>query len=426
MIKQWTGIILAAGKGKRMGGLKKVMQPLASLPMLGHVINNLVAAKPAKIILVLAPNDEGAAAFARTLNPKIEIVIQTQAKGTAAAVKLALPKVKTPRVLVAYGDTPLVQSDTYRKLARNKSALTLAGFEGNKKGYGRILMEKNKIVGIQEDDQEGGGKKSLGSGLLNAGLMAFDVKTYKPHIARLKNNNPKKEFYLTDLAAIGSNKALVLCKEAELLGANTLEELATLEKVYQEKKRQEMLRKGVYMAAPETVFFAWDTTIGKGTRLAPNIVFGAGVKIAPNVEIKSFCHIEGAQIGAQAVIGPYARLRPETELGKGVHIGNFVEVKKSQLGAGVKANHLTYLGDSDIGADANIGAGTITCNYDGRNKHKTIIGAGAFIGSNSALVAPIKISKGAYIGSGSVITKDVPAKTLVVARAQQKTIRKLK
>ena len=422
MKKKWTGIVLAAGAGKRMGGGQKVMQLLAGLPMLGHVLNALSAAGADEIILVLSPKAEETNAFALALMPNIKIVRQPKPKGTADAVRIAMEKASNERLVVAYGDTPLVLPKTFRKLAASKTDLTLTGFKGNKKGYGRILFDKRAIVGIQEDD----GKTALGEGYLNGGLMALSRKKHKAQMGKLKNNNPKKEFYLTDLAFLPSSKTFIECDEEELLGANRLEELARLESLYQARTRSLHFSKGVYMVAPESVFFSWDTKIAKGVRIEPFVVFGRGVKIAKNVEIKSFCHIEGADIGADAIIGPYARLRPQTKLSSKVHIGNFVEVKNSRLGEGTKANHLTYLGDSDIGKRVNIGAGTITCNYDGKDKHKTQIDDGAFIGSNSALVAPIKIARGAYIGSGSVITKSVPAKTLVVARGRQTTIRKIK
>lgn len=453
---QWTGIILAAGVGRRLNlaaGDFKVMQPIAHLPMLGHVLLSLQQAKPSCLLLVLSPDSQAVADFAKGIDPTIEIIIQDKARGTGDAVRCALTQTKKPiagKVLVAYGDTPLVEAGTYRKLANSKQDLTFAAFKackGTRKGYGRFVMEGNKVLAIQEDEgsraletrmmqtasvradgAHSGG--SSGDGLFNAGLMSFEVRKVKKIIENLKNNNPKREFYLTDLAVASANASasagVLICAETESQGANTLAELAALEKIYQARVAEKMMASGVVITDPSSVFFAWDTKIGKGTRLAPYITFGVGVKIGTGVEIKSFCHLEGAFVQNDCVIGPYARLRPGTNLAPKVHIGNFVEVKNTKIGRGSKANHLTYLGDATIGAGANIGAGTITCNYDGKAKHQTRIDDGAFIGSNTALVAPVRINKGAYVGSGSVITQDVPPQTLALARARQENIKKTK
>ena len=418
---KFSTVILAAGRGKRMGSpVPKVLQMIAGLPMLGHVIDQLRRARAAQIIIVIAPDMDAVKDFVSDFSPEAEIVIQPKPLGTADAARRALRKVKHPRVLIAYGDSPLVEAATYRKLARDSSPLTLCGFAGEDRSYGRIMCDQNKHpIEIIEDDR----RAPPSSELLNMGIMAFDAKRIAPLLVKIGNNNPKREFYLTDLAKIAAerNLSLGLCRSAraEALGANRMAELAELEAIYQDRVRGAMLAQGVCLAAPQTVFFAWDTQIAAGVRIAPYVVFGPRVKVGAGVRIESFSHIAGAVIKAGAVIGPYARLRPEAEIGAGAHIGNFVEVKKARIGAGAKASHLAYIGDARIGKAVNIGAGVITCNYDGKDKHETRIGAGAFIGSNSALVAPIRIGSEAYIGSGSVVTDSVPPKALALGRARQ-------
>ncbi len=420
---KFSGVIMAAGDGRRMKSSQpKVMHPLGGLPMLGHVINNLRTAGCAEIVLVLAPTMKPVAAFARSLMPDIEIAYQKKQRGTADALKAALPKLKqsSQMIIVAYGDTPLVSPRTYKKLAKSPADIILCGFTPeDPRGYGRILCEGGAPIAIQEDD----GKAQQDQGLCNAGVMSIAAKHLPDLLAKIGADNPKKEFYLTEAVQLahqaGLARKLMRCSEMEASGVNNQMDLAKLENLYQNHLRSQALERGVHLVAPDTVYFSWDTQIAPDVVIAPYVVFGAGVKIGRNVRIEAFSHLEGATVKDHAVIGPYARLRPEAHIGEHVHIGNFVEVKKAQIGKGAKANHLAYLGDVKIGANANIGAGTITCNYDGAQKHLTEIGADAFIGSNSALVAPVKIGKGAYVGSGSTITEHVKAGALALGRARQ-------
>ncbi len=416
-------MIMAAGDGKRMkSSLPKPMHRLGGLPMLGHVINNLRAAGCAEIVLVLAPSMDGVAEFARGLMSDIQIAYQKKQRGTADALEAGLPKLKQGlrRVIAAYGDTPLISPQTYKKLAKSQVDISVCGFTPNDpSGYGRIFCEGGVPIAIMEDD----GYPLEEHKLCNAGVMGFASEILPKLLHQIGADNPKKERYLTEAIQLahrdGLLRQLIGCAEIEALGVNRLSDLAHLEHLYQDHLRAQALEKGVQLAAPETVYFCWDTQIAPGVIVEPYIVFGPGVKISRGAHIKSFSHIEGAVIKDNAIIGPYARLRPGARIGADVHIGNFVEVKQAQFGRGAKANHLAYLGDAKIGANANIGAGTITCNYDGEQKHLTEIGADAFIGSNAALVAPIKIGKGAYVGSGSTITDHVKVGALALGRARQ-------
>ena len=429
---QFSGVIIAAGDGKRMKSSQpKVMNPLGGLPMLGHVINNLRAAGCAEIVLVLAPAMKPVAAFARSMMPDIEIAYQKKQRGTADALKAALPKLKqSPQMIIAaYGDTPLVSPRTYKKLVndradiKGRADIIVCGFTpDDPRGYGRIVCEGGAPIAIREDDGKYDGRALKESGLCNAGVMGFAAKALAL-LDKIRADNPKKEFYLTEAVELahqaGLSRKLIKCSAMEALGVNRQKDLAQLESLYQNHLRSQALERGVHLVAPDTVYFSWDTQIAPDVIVAPYVVFGAGVKIGRGARIEAFSHLEGAVVKDKAVIGPYARLRPGAAIGAEAHIGNFVEVKKAQIGKGVKASHLSYLGDAKIGANTNIGAGTITCNYDGAQKHITEIGADAFIGSNTALVAPVTIGKGAYVGSGSTITEHVKAGALALGRARQ-------
>jgi bifunctional UDP-N-acetylglucosamine pyrophosphorylase/glucosamine-1-phosphate N-acetyltransferase len=324
-----------------------------------------------------------------------------------------------------FGDTPLISAQTLARLRaplHDGAALAVLGFRAaDPTGYGRLLVEGDQLVAIREHADANAEERAVT--LCNAGVMAFDGARALAMIEKIGRGNAKGEYYLTDAVAIaieqGLGAVVIETGEDEVRGINTKAQLAEAERVMQARLRQAALEAGVTMVAPDTVYLAADTTFGRDVTIEPFVVIGPGVQIAEGAVIHAFSHVVGSAIGKNASVGPYARLRPGTSLGEGARIGNFVETKAAVLEAGVKVNHLSYIGDSEIGAGANIGAGTITCNYDGFDKHKTIIGAGAFIGSNSSLVAPVKIGSGAYIGSGSVITRDVPDDALAFERSQQ-------
>jgi bifunctional UDP-N-acetylglucosamine pyrophosphorylase/glucosamine-1-phosphate N-acetyltransferase len=328
-------------------------------------------------------------------------------------------------LVVVFGDTPLISADTFSRLrAPLKEGATLAvlGFRAaDPTGYGRLLVEGNHLVAIREEADATAAERAIK--LSNAGVMAFDGRKALEIIDKIDNANRKGEYYLTDAVAIvrkmGLEAVVIETSEDEVRGINTKAQLAEAEQVMQTRLRKAALEAGVTMIAPETVYLAADTTFGSDVTIEPFVVIGPGVSISDGAVIHSFTHIVQASIGKNTSVGPYARLRPGTSLGDGARIGNFVETKAATLEAGVKVNHLSYIGDAHVGANANIGAGTITCNYDGFAKHKTMIGSGAFVGTNSSLVAPVKIGSGAYIGSGSVITKDVPDDAMAVERSPQ-------
>jgi bifunctional UDP-N-acetylglucosamine pyrophosphorylase/glucosamine-1-phosphate N-acetyltransferase len=329
-------------------------------------------------------------------------------------------------VLVLYSDTPLLATATLEQLRARLDAgagIAVLGFDSaDPTGYGRLLTEDGGwLRAIREDKDASADERRVR--LCNSGVMAFRLDDLVGVLSRIGNANAKKEFYLTDAVEIaragGSRAAVVVCSEEEVLGVNSRDQLAGAEAIFQKRARLAVMREGATLIAPDTVWLSYDTKIGRDVVIEPNVFFGPGVTVEDGAEIKANCHIEKARIGQGARVGPFARLRPGADLGSDVHVGNFVEVKNVTLGAGAKANHLSYLGDGSVGAGANIGAGTIFCNYDGFGKHRTEIGAGAFVGSNTALVAPVKVGDGAYIGSGSVITKNVAADALALERSTQ-------
>ena len=424
-------IVLAAGKGTRMKSARpKVLHPIAGLSMLGHVLALAEQAGCARLAVVVGPGMDDVAAEAGRRFPGAEIFVQRQQRGTADAVLAARDALRshTGDVLVLYADTPLLTPDTLRRLMAALDAganVAVLGFEAaDPTGYGRLLTgSAGELVAIREHRDATETEQRVR--LCNSGVLAFRAPDLLTILDRIGNGNAKGEFYLTDAVAIaradGRKAAVVVCPEAEVLGVNARDQLAAAEAIWQQRARREAMLAGVTMVAPETVWLSHDTRLGRDVRIEPNVLIGPGVVVEDGVEILANCHFEGATIGRGARVGPFARLRPGARLGADVHIGNFVEVKNVALGDGAKANHLSYLGDGSVGANANIGAGTIFCNYDGFNKSKTEIGAGAFIGSNTSLVAPVRVGAGAYIGSGSVITKDVPDDALALERSEQDT-----
>ena len=421
-------IVLAAGEGTRMRStLPKVLHPLGGRPLLEHVLTTATLAGGAELAVVVGPDHAAVAASAQRIAPGAQIFAQRERRGTAHAVLAARPALarKHDDVLVVFADTPLLRPETLARLRAaiaDGAAVAVLGFNAaDPNGYGRLVMRAGELVAIREQDDATPEERRIG--FCNGGLMALSGRHALAVLERISNTNAKGEYYLTDAVAIARDMGLkavaIKTGEDDVRGINTKAQLAEAEAVLQDRLRAAALEAGVTMVAPETVFLSSDTKLGRDVTIEPNVVFGPGVTVEEGATIRAFSHLEGAHVGKGARVGPYARLRPGAELGPEVHIGNFVEVKAAQIEAGAKANHLTYIGDARVGAGANIGAATITCNYDGIAKHRTDIGAGAFIGSNSSLVAPVKIGDGAYVGSGSVVTEDVPADALAVARAPQ-------
>ena len=395
--------------------------------MLAHVLDAVAKAGAQATAVVIGPDRADVAAAAQKAAPHAQIFTQTERLGTAHAVLAAKAAFAQPYddVLVLFADTPLVTPQTLSRLRAalaDGAALAALGFEPvDPTGYGRLLVANGELVAIREHKDATEAERKVG--LCNAGLMALSGKHAVSLLEAIGNNNVQKEFYLTDAVEVARNAKLkavhVVADAQEVMGVNDRVQLAAADAVFQNRMRESAMREGATLLAPETVFFSHDTKLGRDVLIEPNVVFGPGCVVEDGAIIHAFSHLEGATVRGGATVGPFARLRPGADLGKGAKVGNFVEIKSALVGAGAKISHLTYIGDASIGADANIGAGTITCNYDGYNKFKTEIGAGAFIGSNSALVAPVKIGDGAYVGSGSVITKDVPADSLALARGEQ-------
>lgn len=418
-------IILAAGLGTRMKSARsKVLHAVAGRPMIGHVMASVAALKPARSVVVIGPE---MTTVAKMVAPT-PTAVQRQRRGTAHAVLAAREALKgfKGEVLVVYGDTPLVRPETLRRLvqARRKgAAVVVAGIRPpDPTGYGRLVIGSDggleRIVEHRDASDE-----ERQNPLCNSGVMAIDGRRIWDLLARVRPNNAKREYYLTDIVGL-ARKAGLTCAHVEapaedLLGINSRAELAAAEALFQERLRQQAMTNGVTLVDPASVWFCYDTRLGRDVTIGPQVIFGPGVTVGDQVEIRGFCHLEGAKIGKGAQIGPFARLRPGARIGAEAHIGNFVEVKNADIAPGAKVNHLTYMGDASVGAKANIGAGTITCNYDGYFKSRTVIGAGAFIGSNSALVAPVRIGKGAIVGAGSVIVRAVPPEALAVGRGPQ-------
>ena len=420
-------VVLAAGAGTRMkSALPKVLHPLAGWPMVRHVLETVARLKPAKVVGVVSP---GAKAVSAAFAP-YPTVVQAKPLGTGHATRAALGALKDHRgpVLVVFGDAPLVTAATMRSLiaacAREKAAVGVLGFHAaDPTPYGRLIVRDGQLEKIVESKDAVGAERVVD--FCNSGVMCLDGALLSDLLGAIGNDNAKGEYYLTDAVALarglGHRAIAVEGDEEEFQGINSRSELAVAEASLQWRLRAAALESGVTMTDPGTVWLAADTTFGTDVTIGPNVRFGPGVSVASNVEIKAFCDIEGGRIGKGAIVGPFARIRPGSDIAEDVHIGNFVELKATRMGRGAKANHLAYLGDSDVGAGSNIGAGTIAVNYDGYGKHRTVIGPDVFIGSNSSLVAPVTVGKGANVTAGSVITEDVPAGAVAFGRARQVT-----
>lgn len=426
--RRCLAIVLAAGEGTRMRSSRpKVLHEIGGLSMLGHVLAAVAEAGAEAISVVVGPDRPDVEAEVRKRAPHARIAIQRERRGTAHAVLAARDALAEgfDEIVIAFADTPLVSPETFvalRGALAQGAAVVALGFEArDPNGYGRLVSREGALEAIVEHKDATDEQRAIR--LCNAGLMALDGQAALPLLDAIGNDNAQGEFYLTDAVAAaraaGRRAVALVADEAQVQGVNDRAQLAVAEAAFQAKRRRETMLAGATLIAPETVFFSHDTRIGRDVTIEPNVVFGPCVSVADGATIHAFSHLEGAQVGEGASVGPYGRLRPGTVLGPKAKVGNFVEVKAAEIGAGAKVNHLTYIGDASIGPSANIGAGTITCNYDGFLKSRTVIGAGAFVGSNSSLVAPVTIGDGAYVGSGSVVTRDVPADALAVARGRQ-------
>jgi len=420
-------VILAAGKGTRMqSDLPKVLHEIADAPMLVHTMMAGNFLDPERCIVIAGHGADAVAAVAKNYNSDTEIIIQNEQLGTGHAVEQARATLAgfDGNIIVLYGDTPLIQSETLAKLhaSLSNSVISVLGFEAKDPGsYGRLITHHENLKRIVEFKDASEAEKSVA--LCNSGVMAVPAPLLFELLSEIDNKNATGEYYLTDIVgkavAKGNSCKVVRCAEAETIGVNSRVELAKAELEFQTLRRNRLLENGITMPAPETVHLAYDTLIGRDTVIEQNVVFGTGVTVETGARIRAFSHLEGAHVSRGCVVGPYARLRPGAELSEDVKIGNFVEIKASLLAEGAKVNHLSYIGDTTIGARANIGAGTVTCNYDGVMKHHTIIGEDAFIGSNTMLVAPVSVGQEAMTASGSVIVRDVPAGDLAIGRAKQ-------
>ena len=427
-----AAIILAAGQGTRMKSpLPKVLHPVGARAMLDHAIDAAEALGCERIVVVVGSHSPEVRAHVEKRLGADSIAVQDPPLGTGHAVRAAEAVLGdfVGHVVVTYGDVPLLKAADIEPVFAQApegvhEGVTVIGFEARDPGaYGRLILDGDDLLAITEAKEASA--EVLAVTACNSGVMAAPVGLLFDLLAEVTNDNAKGEYYLTDVVELarkrGASTRAVFAAEDSVMGVNAQSELAQAEALFQKAQREHFLAAGVTMSAPDTVHFAWDTQVGAGTTIEPFVVFGPGAKVAEGARIRSFSHIEGARIAAGAEVGPYARLRPGADLGEGVKIGNFVEVKNVRMDAGAKANHLAYLGDGHVGAKANIGAGTIFCNYDGFFKHRTTVGEGAFVGSNSSLVAPVTIGAGAMVGSGSVVTKDVAPGDLALGRAEQTT-----
>jgi bifunctional UDP-N-acetylglucosamine pyrophosphorylase/glucosamine-1-phosphate N-acetyltransferase len=419
-------VILAAGQGTRMKSARhKVLHPIAGRPMLLHLLAAVEELSPErKVIVVGAGRDQVEAAVA---GHDVAIAVQSEQLGTGHAVMQAKAALEgfAGDVLILYGDVPLVQAGTMRmmldRLSRGDEprAVVLGFRPDDAAAYGRILADGQGVIQKMVEYKDASTQERAVT-LCNSGLMAVHAAELFVLLDSIGNNNAAGEYYLPDIVMLpGSSSAVVETEAWEVAGVNSRAELAGVEVAWQERRRADAMRDGTTLVAPETVWFSYDTVLGRDVTVEPNVVFGPGVSVEEGTVIHAFSHVEGAHIASGVSVGPYARLRPGAVLEEGARVGNFVEVKSATIGAGAKVSHLSYIGDASVGAHANIGAGTITCNYDGFFKYRTQIGAGAFIGSNSALVAPVSVGDGAIVGAGSVLTKDVAADALALVRPPQ-------
>ena len=428
-------IVLAAGLGTRMGTESpKVSHTLAGRAMLAHVLDAVKGASISKTAVVVGPNMQQVRDITKKCISDAEFFVQKERLGTGHAVKVAKRSLSGSNgtVIILYGDTPLLKQRTLKRLIKTREhksnpALVVLGFETDAPGeYGRIIKGRDgkleKIVEAREANND-----ELAVTLCNSGVYAVDARFLSNALDKIKNNNSKKEYYLTDIVELtiksGRNCSVVVGDEAELLGVNTRHDLALAEAVIQHDLRVKAMSSGCTLIDPASVYFSWDTKLGKDIVIEPNVFFGPGVSVADRVIIKAFSHIEGAKVSEGATIGPFARLRPGTKVGAEARVGNFVEVKNSNIAMGAKISHLSYIGDARIGKDTNIGAGTITCNFDGKNKYRTNIGKEVFVGSNTALIAPLNIGHKVTIGAGSVITQNIKTKSLAITRVKQREIK---
>jgi len=423
-------IVLAAGLGTRMrSDMPKVLHPIGNLPLIGHVLKALAQAASDRMAVVVGPGMDDLDRLVKSLAPSASCHVQADRLGTAHAALAARSAMEDPAddVLVLFGDTPLITPasvETVRGALADGADVAVLGFEAaDPFGYGRLLVRDGKLQAIREEKDATDEERKVS--FCNSGIMGFRGPIVLDLLEAIGNDNANGEYYLTDAVEIANEKGLtvvaVAADEEEVQGINTRAQLAACEAVFQKRMRLAAMEGGVTLQAPDTVFFSHDTVLEPDVVVEPNVVFGTGVAVASGARIRAFCHLEGAHVGAESIVGPYARLRPGAELSQNVHIGNFVEVKNATIGTGAKANHLAYIGDADVGAGSNIGAGTITCNYDGFGKHRTVIGAGSFIGSNSTLVAPVALGDGVYVGAGSVVTRNAEPDSLVIGRGRQVT-----
>ncbi len=420
-------IVLAAGRGTRMNSdLPKVLHEIGQSPLLHHAMAAGMALEPERMIVVAGHGAEAVERAASRFDEGIVTVRQESQDGTGHAVQQARAALEgfSGDVIVLYGDTPFIRPDTLEAMlaARARADVVVLGFEAADPGrYGRLVTTGDALDRIVEFKDANEAIRAIT--LCNSGVIAADRDTLFSLLDRVCNDNASGEYYLTDIVGLareaGLSAEVVRCDEAETLGINTRAELAAAEAAFQTRIRREVMEDGVTLPAPETVTFARDTAVGRDTVIEPNVVFGPGVTIESGAKIRAFSHLEGCHVSRGATVGPFARLRPGAELAEEVHVGNFVEIKNAQIGTGAKVNHLTYLGDADIGAGSNVGAGTITCNYDGVFKHRTTVGRDAFIGSNTMLVAPVTLGDGAMTATGTVVTHNVPAGDMAVGRTKQ-------
>lgn len=429
-MRSCLSIVLAAGEGTRMkSSLPKVLHKIAGLPLVCHVIKQIELAGASQLAVVVGAGAQDVTHVVQSFIKSVMIFEQKERLGTAHAVlsaRLALQK-EVDDVLIVFGDTPLIKQDSLLKVREQLAVgadVVVAGFyASDPTGYGRLLEKNGKLIAIVEEKDASDEEKKIS--FCNGGILALNGKRALSLLEKVNNYNSKQEYYLTDIVSIASREGLevrvVEVPFDNIVGINNCFELFEADSLWQKRKARDLMLSGVTILKPETVYFSYDTEIEQGVVIEPNVYFGLGVKVQSGAVIHAFSYLEGAVVGIDAQIGPYAHLRPGTELARSVKIGNFCEVKKAKIGEASKINHLSYIGDAEIGAQTNIGAGTITCNYDGFHKYKIVIGDHAFIGSNSALVSPLMIGNGSYIASGSVITEDVPINSMAFGRARQVT-----
>lgn len=421
-------IILAAGEGTRMkSATPKLLHHVGGMPIIGHVVRAAREAGSGQIALVTAPRYDTIRATATAMDPGIAHFEQTEAKGTGHAASMArdLFEKATGYIAVVYGDHPLLRGQNFKVVLDRLDAgldVAILGFEPkDPTGYGRFITDGEQLLAIREHKDASEAERQIG--LCNACILAFRAEVFRELIDKLDSNNAQNEFYVTDLVGLanqaGKKVGFGIAPENDVMGVNDRSQLARAEGLFQDMQREEFMKAGVTLKDPKSVWFSYDTQIARDVTIEPNVVFGPGVTIAEGAVVHAFCHIEGASIGRNASVGPFARLRPEAKLGENAKVGNFVEIKKADIGQGAKVSHLSYIGDATIGAEVNVGAGVITVNYDGYNKHQTIVGDHAFIGSNASLVAPVTVGARALVASGSVITEDVEADALALGRSRQ-------